>query len=303
MSLRRRCLSVALALIASACLGDGAVAAASVTPVQYLLGAQNRDGGFGPSPGQPSSELYAGWVALGLAAAGYNPANVSHGGPTLLAYIAAQTPSDAGSIERTILVARAAGASVTDFGGRNLLQMLERKLKRNGSVSNQVNWTSFAVLALRAAGVSPSRTTLAWIARQHDSDGGFNFATAGGQSDPDDTGAALEALAGDRAASATISRAVRFLRRQQNRDRGFPSEPGGTSNAQSTAFAVQGLIAVGARLSSMPHGSPERYLGSLRARNGHIRYSRSLDLSPVWVTGEALMALSVKALPLAPVGS
>jgi prenyltransferase beta subunit len=303
MSVRSRCLSVALALIAFACIGGGGIAAASVSPAQYLIGVQNRDGGFGPSPGQPSAELYAGWVALGLAASGYNPASVSHGGPSLLDYIRSQVPSDPGSIERTILVAHAAGVSVTDFGGHDLLRMLEGKIRRNGSVSDQVNWTSFAVLALRAAGVKPSSKMLGWIARQHDSDGGFNFATAGGQSDADDTGAALEALAGDHAANATISHAVRFLRRQQNGDHGFPSEPGGPSNAQSTAFAIQGLIAVGVRLSSMPHGSPERYLSSLRARNGHIRYSRSLDLSPVWVTGEALMALSGKALPFAPVGS
>ena len=46
----------------------------------YLLGAQNRDGGFGSSPGAASSQLYAGWVALGLAAAGHNPADVAHGG-------------------------------------------------------------------------------------------------------------------------------------------------------------------------------------------------------------------------------
>jgi prenyltransferase beta subunit len=301
MRVRYSCL--VLTFMAVAWLGGGAVAGASVSAAQYLLGAQNRDGGFGPSPGQPSAELYAGWAALGLAAAGYNPASVSHGGPSVLDYIRSQVPSDAGSVERTILVAHAAGVSVTDFGGHDLLRMLEHDIRQDGSVANQVNWTSFAVLALRAAGAKPSSKTLGWIARQRDSDGGFNFATAGGQSDVDDTGAALEALAGDRTASVTISRAVRFLRREQNRDRGFPSAPGATSNAQSTAFAVQGLIAVGVRLSSMPHGSPDSYLNSLRARNGHIRYSRSLDLSPVWVTGEAMMALAGKALPLAPVGS
>lgn len=306
MRLRTWCLAVALALATWGWLASQpgiSGAQGAISPAQYLLGAQNRDGGFGPSPGQPSSELYAGWAALGLASAGYNPADVSHGGPSLLSYIASQAPSDPGSIERSMLVARAAGASVTDFGGRDLLTMLKRKVRRNGSVSNQVNLTSFAVLALRAAGVKPSSKMLGWIARQHDSDGGFNFETAGGQSDVDDTGAALEALAGDRAARGTIARAVRFIRRQQNRDGGFPSEPGAGSNAQSTAFAIQGLIAVGVRLPSMPHGSPDRYLNSLRARNGHIRYSKSLDLSPIWVTGEALMALDGKALPLSPVGS
>jgi hypothetical protein len=36
---------------------------------------------------------------------------------------------------------------------------------------------------------------------------------------------------------------VTFLRRRQNRDGGFPLSPGGGSNAQSTAFAVQALVA------------------------------------------------------------
>ncbi len=271
-----------------------------MSPAQYLLSAQNHDGGFGPAPRQPSAQLYAGWAALGLAAAGYNPSTVAHGGRSVLAYVSSQAPSDPGSLERTILVARAAGESVTDVGGRDLLELLDRDIGRDGSVRQQVNLTSFAVLALRAAGVAPSARTLAWIVRQEDSDGGFNFATAGGQSDVDDTGAALEALAADPAAHGAIARAVRFIRGQQNRDGGFPSQPGATSNAQSTAFGIQGLIAVGVPLGSLPHGSPERYLNSLLAPDGHIRYSTALDQTPVWVTGEALMALTGKPLPLAP---
>jgi energy-coupling factor transport system substrate-specific component len=284
---------------AGASVGDGvAVAQAAVSPAQYLLAAQNSDGGFGDAPGQQSAQLYAGWAALGLAAAGYHPATVSHNGASVLAYIRSSPPGDAGSLERTILVARAAGASVTDFGGRNLLAALQRDIRSDGSVADQVNWTSFAVLALRAAGVAPSAKMLDWLVRQQDPDDGFNFATAGGQSDVDDTGAALEALAADSGAHRTVVRAVRFLRKQQNGDGGFPSQPGATSNSQSTAFAVQGLIAVGVPLSSLPHGSPERYLTALIAPDGHVRYSRQLDQSPVWVTGEALMALAGKALPL-----
>ena len=42
------------------------------------------------------------------------------------------------------------------------------------------------------------------------------------------------------------------------------------------------------------------YLTSLIAPDGHIRYSRSLDQTPVWVTAEAVMALAQKPLPIAP---
>src|SRR6185312_1287119 len=157
------------------------------------------------------------------------------------------------SVERTILVVRAAGLSPYSFAGHNLVAALEHDIRPGGSVSGQVNLTAFAVLALRAAGTEPPAATIGWLIRQQDADGGFNFAGRGGQSDPDDTGAALEALAGGGgpAAAHARARAVRFLRGQQDGDGGFASLPGAGSNAQSTAFAVQGLIAVGVNPSSV----------------------------------------------------
>jgi Prenyltransferase and squalene oxidase repeat len=283
--------------------------AAAISPAQvrsaavsYLLAAQNADGGFGEAPGQPSNQLYAGWAALGLASGGYDLGRVARG-DGLIAYIRAGAGSlaDVGSLERTILVAKAAGQSARAFGGHDLVTELERRMSADGSVSGQVNLTSFAVLALRAAGVRPGIKTLGWLARQQDRDGGFSFSGAGGSSDVDDTGAALEALAGDGAAAAVRARAVSFLRDQQNRDGGFPSQPGSDSNAQSTAWAVQGLDAAGVAPGSLRGGgsdTPLAYLDSLAARDGAIRYSRGLTQTPVWVTGEALMALEGKPLPL-----
>ena len=214
--------------------------------------------------------------------------------------------SDPGDVERNILVAAAAGLPATSFGGRDLVAELRGDIRRNGSVNNQTNWTSFAVLALRAAGVAPPRASLAWLVRQQDADGGFNFATRGGLSDVDDTGAALEALAraGGSAASRARSRAVAYIRGQQDRDGGFPGMPGAGSNAQSTAFGVQGLIAAGVDPNSLHRRgapSPLDYLRSLIAGDGHVEYSRGTNETPTWVTGEALMALEGKALPIAAV--
>jgi energy-coupling factor transport system substrate-specific component len=259
-------------------------ARAGATPVSYLLAAQNSDGGFGGAPGQPSSELFSGWAALGLASEGVNLQHV--GG--LVHYLQVGSVSDVGSLERTILALHAAGQPVASLAPR-----LEGDLAGNGSVQNQTNLTSFAVMALRAAGTAPPPRTLTWLAGQQDSDGGFNFATAGGASDVDDTGAALEALGAN-------ARAVRFLRRAQNPGGGFPSDPGADSNAQSTAWAAQGLLAAGVDLGSLPHGSPLSYLRGMIAPDGHVRYSSSTDQTPVWVTGEALMALAGKPLPVAP---
>ncbi len=284
-----------------------ATSSGTVDPTNYLLSAQNADGGFGAAPGQPSSTLYSGWAALGLAAEGHDPQDVARGGASVLGYIeaGAGAATDPGSIERTILVARAADVSATAFGGQDLVGRLERDIRGDGSVGEQVNLTSFAVLALRSDGIAPPARTLAWLVRQQDGDGGFNFATAGGTSDVDDTGAALQALAGyGGSAAGARRRAVGYIAEQQDRDGGFPSQPGDESNAQSTAWAVQGLEAAGVDPGSLHRAgapSPLQFLSSLIASDGHVRYSRSSDQTPVWVTGEALMALAEKPLPLATV--
>ncbi len=302
--------AVAVALVLGAAFGVALAlstsprAVASGTPTGYLLAAQNADGGYGSAPGGGSTSLDAGWAALGLAAEGHNPLDVSHGGRSLAGYLGASlaTDTDPGGVERTILAVRAAGLPVNAFGGRDLLAALRHDIRADGSVSEQTNLTAFAVLAYRAAGTTPPPTASAWLARQQDRDGGFNFATAPGSSDIDDTGAVLEALAGAGRAH-TIARAVRFLRAQQNRDGGFPSQLGGDSNAQSTAFAVQGLIAAGVTPAGLHRGgapSPLQYLSSLIAPDGHVRYAAGSDQTPVWVTAQAAMALAGKSLPIAP---
>ncbi|MBV9198022.1 MAG: hypothetical protein JO168_28160, partial [Solirubrobacterales bacterium] len=279
-----------------------AARAGAATPASYLLSSQNRDGGYGPAPGQPSSPMYSAWAALGLASDGFNPLDIRRGGASLFAYVSSGTgPSaDAGALERTILVTRAAGV---DAGG--LTSALARRFGRDGSVSGQVNLTAFGVLALRAAGAGVPAGALAWLIHQQNGDGGFGFSTAGAPSDVDDSAAALEALAGAGGAAAPArARAVRFIAAQQNRDGGLPEQGGDGSNAQSTAWAVQGLIAAGVNPGSLHRGgapSPLAYLSSLIASDGHLRYARGSDQTPVWVTGEAAMALALKPLPLVPV--
>ncbi len=301
---------VAVAALAAAALLLVMTTNAQATPTaaaaSYLLSAQNRDGGFGAAPGQPSDPLYTGWAALGLAAAGRDLSLVSRGGASLMTYMrgAGSSGGDAGSLERTILVLGAAGQPARAFAGRDLVAALEHRLRRDGSAADQVNLTAFAVLALRSAGVTagPVARAQRWLAAQQDRDGGFNFATAGGQSDVDDTGAALEALAGDAAAAPVRARAIAFLRREQDRDGGFPSQPGSGSNAQSTAWAIQGLEATGVSPDALHRGgapSPLAYLVSLTEPSGLVRYARGQTQTPVWVTGEALMATAGKPLPVA----
>ncbi len=278
--------------------GGGAEAAdAAATPASYLLSAQNIDGGFGGSPGAASPSFTpAGRRSASPRRDQRSAHSTRRPEPERIPRRWGCDERDPGSLERTILALRAAG--LNEIGQSQTLHA-EPIMKANGSVSGQVNLTSFAILALRAAGQSRPRSAIAWLVRQQDSDGGFNFATRGGSSDVDDTGAALEALAGT--GSGAVPRAVRFINSMEHGDGGFPSQPGGPSNAQSTAWAVQGLLAAGVGFGSLDR--PLGYLRSLVAADGHVRYAKGSDQTPVWVTAEAVMALAGKPLPLPPVTS
>jgi energy-coupling factor transport system substrate-specific component len=283
-----------------------ATALASARPafqreLAYLSSAQNADGGFGSARGQRTSELYTAWAALGLAAAGRNPRTLVRGGRSVLnaLYSQSATLEGPGDLERTILALHACGVSPGFLGPRNLLGELQRYRASDGSFEHLVNITTFAIFALRdaagSAGGSIVRAAGAWIVRQQNANGGFGFGGRGNTSDVDDTAAALQGLVDAGVRGATISHAEGFLLRAQNADGGYPQEPGGESNAQSTAWAIQGLLAAGSNPNAVRRRggrSPLGYLESLIAPDGSVRYSATNAQTPVWVTAQALTALA-----------
>jgi len=301
--------AVALALaLGVAALPSRAAAASLGRELGYLASVQNADGGFGAAGGQHSSELYTGWAAMGLAAAGRNPATLKRGGHSVLDSLRgeASTLASLGDVERTVLAVRACGASAYSFAGRNLVAEVLRARGHDDSFDEQVNLSAFAIFSLRAAGHSasfaPIREAAGWIERQQNSDGGFGFGGRGSRSDVDDTGAALQALAATGARNKRVlGLATAYLIRSQAADGGFPQQYGGESNAQSTAWAVQGLIAAGRSPSTVRRGgsrTPTAYLESLLAPNGSVRYSRTSAQTPAWVTAQALIALAGKTFPV-----
>jgi energy-coupling factor transport system substrate-specific component len=271
--------------------------ALAATPTTYVRSAQNADGGFGGAPGQSSSGLYTGWTALGLEAAGLHPADVQTGGTSVLDYLRTHPKDldiDPGALSRTILVLAAAGENPRDFAGRDLIADLLEVKDATGAFADRVNTTAFALLALKAAGAGGLTKPAKWLAGQQNPDGGFNFAGKGGASGVDDTSPPVQALVTvGKGKSKAVKRAARFIVRQQNPDGGFPLTKGGESNAQSTAWAVQALVAVGR--------SPKaglRYLKGLTDETGAVRYSRTSEQTPVWVTAQAMLAAARRPFPL-----
>jgi hypothetical protein len=297
------CLIVALLTAMPAASGSRAEASGgSGAAIGWLRGAQNGDGGFGFARGEASSPAMTGWAALGLEAAGVNPLDVDRGDATPITYLAATVGqiSTTGDIERTILLLHGAGLNPRRFQGHDLVSRLLARRGGDGSWGQQVNPTAFGILALAAAGSDAGNShSAAWLRGVQNNDGGWGFA-AKSASDPDSTGAVLQAL-GAVGGSAGIQRGVSYLRGVQRSGGGF-ALAGGPVNAQSTAWAAQGLLAAGVSPASVRSGgTPLSYLASTQAADGHYRYSSASDQTPVWVTGQALMAVSGAAFPLSPV--
>jgi hypothetical protein len=277
--------------------------ARAATPAGWLAASQNDDGGFAAARGQPSSPAMTGWVMLGLEAAGRNPHDLERGGETPVTYLRAQADrlSSVGDLERTILALEGAGLNPHRFAGHDLVAELRDRRSPDSSVDGQVNLTAFYVLALRAAGVEggalgrPAR----WLRDAQARNGGWGIQPQA-PSEADSTGAVLQALAVAGGGNArALEDGARFLRRSQSRGGGFALAGTGVVNAQSTAWAVQGLVASGSGGSAIDKAA--RYLATVRAPDGHYRYSASSDQTPVWVTAQVLVAVERAPFPLAAV--
>ncbi|MGI8558001.1 MAG: ECF transporter S component [Solirubrobacteraceae bacterium] len=306
-------LVLALALSAGAVLSRPAPAAAQsadatahtaalARQVSYLIRAQNPDGGFGAAPNVASSQLFTSWAALGLAAAGRDPRTVRRASRSARDYMLAKRSqlSGIGDAERTVLALAASRTRAPRALSRQIRQA------KDGSFAGQVNLTAFGILARRAVGsASGVKRALTWLLSQQNPDGGFNFASRGGGSGIDDTAGALQALvaAGLSRSGRPAQRAAEFILAHQNSDGGFPLSPGDESNAQSTAWAVQALVAAGRDPIAVRRGGsrdPLAFIDSLTASDGAVRYSRTSAQTPVWVTAQALTALAMAPFPIRP---
>jgi hypothetical protein len=252
-----------------------AAVALAVSPVAFVQA--HASGGAFAEPGGTADPLLTAWAVLGLRAAGA-PA------PGSLDYLHSQESSLQSSNDVAI-VALAEQA----LGDRNGELLARLQARRSGQIGETLNSTYWGVLALGRA--TPATTR--FILRQQTKAGGFAWSLHG-QPDSNDTAAALEALRVAHVHGAPVTRAVRFLRTFQNRDGGFELTRGRGSDAQSTAWAIQGFVAAGVT----PPRSAFSYLAKLRRPDGSYRYSARYVTTPVWVTSQVLAALAKKPFPL-----
>jgi len=249
----------------------------AVSPVSFLQ-AHASDGAFS-EPGGTADAALSSWAVLGLRAAGADA-------PGSLAYLQSQEPS----LRTSNDVALVALAEQT-LGARPDALRARLVVRPSGQIGETLNSTFWGVLAL---GRSSAATTRFVLARQAKS-GGWSW-YLNGQPDSNDTAAAIEALRVAGVRGKPVTRAVAFLRSFQRRDGGFELTRGRGSDAQSTAWAIQGLVAAGVK----PPARAFAYLARLRRPDGSYRYSAKYATTPVWVTAQVLAALAKKPFPLTP---
>lgn len=245
--------------------------------------AQGRVGGLGAS-------CEAAWV---VAIAGENPSGPvwQQQGGSLLAACAADAPTylarrDAGRLAKVLRAAVAAGADPRAFAGIDLIAALEAKFDPQTGLYDPtfLYRQTLVILALHEAGRPLSPATRQALLAQQQPDGGWAWAV-----DPD-PGNGFE-LAADIDATARTLQALRalalpaghpayqagaaFITARQNPDRGW-GLAGGATNANSTALAIDGLLAAGHDPESPPlasaTGDPVQTLLSLQEASGAFRY-------------------------------
>jgi hypothetical protein len=265
----------------------------------WLETQQRPSGGFGADTGREAGAEMTSWAMLGLAAAGRNPLDVTKDGKSPVDFLRSHLSElgDAGDVARTILALEASGVDPRDFGEEDLVARLISLRHQDGSYQGWPTTSAYAVLALRAAGDgSAAAGTVAWLRKVQGDDGGWGN-RPGDPSTAEVTGAVLQVLT---PGSDITGRAVAYLREEKRPNGGFA--PGHTlsANAQATAWAVQGLLAIGKDPVGFGTGkSSLAYLRDLQTEDGYFLQAPSQEATPVWVTAEALVPLAGDYLPLA----
>ena len=149
-----------------------------------------------------------------------------------------------------------------------------------------MNSEIWAILALRAAGEPAPPALLDDVRSAQARTGGWSWLRR--KPDSNDTAAALEALRASGVTGAPVTRGLAALATFKNRDGGYALTRGRDSDAQSTAWAIQALLACGKR----PGSATWRFVSRLRRADGSYRYTLQYATTPVWVTAQMVPALA-----------
>ncbi len=304
---RRIWCAVSLALLFSLCIAT-VVGAGAPEALEWLKSQQNPDGGFG-EPSAVGSTIEA---MLAITAAGADITQWTADGNTPVDFLRAHVNEveGAGATAKLILALVPAGEDPMNFGGVDLVKMLEESYDdttgrfdgENGTVPAQ----ALAIMALESVGRPVEKKAINWLVEAQTGDGSWAWnGDPSAQGDTNTTALAIQALAAVNARPDAVERAVAYLRSVQNEDAGWPyqkpSEYGTDTDANSTAYVIQALYAAGENLSGWAVNgvSPLDTLMSLQKDTGAFQWQAAVPDENFLATTQAVPALAGKPFPLA----
>ncbi|MFY9133510.1 MAG: helical backbone metal receptor [Candidatus Methanoculleus thermohydrogenotrophicum] len=276
------------------------------TSLDYLRDCQKSDGGFG-EVGRESSPGTSSWAIMAAVAAGEDPREWVKDGNSTIDYLRSMNDeimAKGGTVDiaRTLLTLVAVGEDPRSFCGTDYVAELKSRVKPGGQAGDHVFTTIWTIIALASVG-EDTDASAAWLASQQNADGGFPW-TPGAESDPDDTGAALEALAaaGVSPDAAVVQDALAYLKGEQLEDGGFHYGGTSASNSASDAWVIQGIVAAGGNPAEWRVGetSVVDHLISLQNPDGSFRHTAYVTDNPCSMTANAIPALLGKPYPVTP---
>ncbi|MDI3339919.1 MAG: terpene cyclase/mutase family protein [Sphaerobacter sp.] len=296
-----------LGTIAPAALGAPTAPAASA--VDWLRTQQQADGGFAGFSGASDPGVTVD-AALAFAAAGIDPDLVAVAGQSIIDFLRAradQYSTTTAGAAKLILAAVASGLNPRDFGGIDLVARLEAHLDpATGLFDPQIFVHAYGMLALAAAGVPVPPAAIDAVTAAQAADGGWAFTgdPAPGAADSNTTAIVIQALAaaGERTSPA-IDRGLGYLRAAQTDDGSFVYQVGAETpavgDANSTALAIQALLAAGERRDSPTVQSALAALTRFQSESGALRYRDDVPGDNLLATVQAVPALALQPLPIA----
>jgi hypothetical protein len=271
--------------------------------LDYIRTLQNADGGFPSSVGETIDAVFA------FTARGIDPATVKKDGKSPLDYLEAQTDSyitTPGHLAKLVLGLAAAGEDPRDFAGHDLVAGMNAGFNStshsygDGSIDH-----ALYMLARERLNLSPASGSAGYLESKQLSDGCWEFSDGFG-CDTNTTALAIEALlaAGVDPSESSVEHALDYLEDAQNDDGGWPYDPlsswGTDSDANSTAFVIQALVAAGEKIGDWARGGTTPLEALLRFQNpetGAFTYSGKDD---AYATYQSIPALLLEPYPGAP---
>jgi hypothetical protein len=286
--------------------------AGSPQALDWLRAHQSADGGFAGDFDSASGLGATMEAVFAIVAGGEDPATWSQAGSTPISFLESQADSaldTPGDTAKLILAAVAASRDPRDFGGVDLVSSLEAKLGDDGlyggAEAGNVVSQSLAILALKSAGRPIPASAVAWLVGVQLEDGSWswNGDTTPGSGDSNSTALALQALVAAGEQDPVVNKALEYLHGIQNEDGGFPyqkpSNFGSDTDANSTAYVIQALIATGNDPASsdwtVGGNTPLTALAELQLESGAFAWQVAVPDENFLASAQAVPALEGKA--------